>query len=189
MTSTQPSKNKDITISKDKTITFILTINQSTAKTEYQKIVKDAAKYVEIKGFRKGKAPIDLAEKELSSNKIYEQIIQNVLPKKYEQVIKNNKLNPIIRPQIVLKNPPLSLDKDWQFEITICQKPELKLSPFETELKTLNKQNYTDTQDQNRKILDLIIKKAKVTMPKVLLDTQIRDRITQLIDSSLLFPV
>jgi len=184
MTSTQPTKSKDITISKDKTISFILTINQSTSKVEYQKIVKDAAKHVEIKGFRKGKAPLDLAEKELSPNKIYDQVIQNVLPKKYEQIIKENKLNPVIRPQIILKNPPLSLDKDWQFEITICQKPELKLSAFETELKALNKQDYTDTQDQNRKILDLIIKKAKVTIPKVLLDTQIRDRITQLIDSA-----
>jgi len=184
MTSTQPQAVKEITISKDKTITFILTINQNVSKTEYQKIIKDAAKHVEIKGFRKGKAPLDLAEKELSPNKIYEQVIQNVLPKKYEQVIKDNKLNPIIRPQIILKNPPLSLDKDWQFEITVCQKPELKLTPYQTELKALNKQEYTDTQDQNRNILDLIIKKAKVTIPKILLETQIRDRVTQLIDSA-----
>jgi len=184
MTSIQPSNNKDITISKDKTITFILTINQDISKNEYQKVIKDAAKHVEIKGFRKGKAPLDLAEKELSPTKVYEQIIQNILPKKYEQVINDNKLNPIIRPQIILKNPPLSLDKDWQFEITVCQKPELKLTSYQTDLKTLNQQKFTDVQDHDQKILDLLVKKAKVTIPKILLDSQIRDRVTQLIDSA-----
>ncbi len=168
----------------DKTIVFELTITSKEAKAEYQKSLKKAASQVEIKGFRKGKAPLDLVEKELSVQKIYEQIIQNLLPAKYEQQINTLKVNPIIRPQIVLKNPPLTLDKDWLFEIKTCQKPEITLKSYSSALKTLNKEKFKDSQEHNQKIIDLLVSKSTVSIPKILTETQVKDRMVQLIDSA-----
>ena len=170
--------------STDKTITFTLKIDSKDLNKEYQKLVKNASAQVSIKGFRPGKAPLELVEKELSPSKIYQQIIQNLLPPLYENYIKDNKYNPIIRPQINLTNPPLSLDKDWQFEIKTCQKPQVILANYLPQLKLINKQKYKDTQAHNQKIIDLLTKKATISMPQILVDTQVKDKMVQLIDSA-----
>jgi len=177
-------ENKEISVSSDKTITFQLTIKSAEAKKEYKKIIADAAKQIEIKGFRKGKAPLDVVEKELSMSKIYEDIIQNIMPKKYEDTITKNKITPIIRPQIVLSNPPLTLDKDWLFEIKTCQKPEMSLKAYQTELKKINKQKHSTPEEYNQTILNMLSSKVSVKIPQILLDTQTKERITQLIDSA-----
>ncbi len=183
MTKKAQSK-KEFTVSEDKTISFQLTISSAEAKQEYQKILKKTATNVEIKGFRKGKAPLDLVEKELSLPKIYNEITQNLVPKKYYDFIIKNKLNPIIDPQINLTNPPLSLEKDWVFDIKTCQRPDLSLKSYKLDLKKINLKKYNNVDEHSQKILSILTSKSTINIPQVLLDTQIRERMSQLIDSA-----
>ena len=82
-----PMTNKPI----DKTIKFELKLIQTDIKSAYQKTLKKASLNISIKGFRKWKAPLDLVEKEISSQKVFEQIVQDLLPPLYDQYIKTNK--------------------------------------------------------------------------------------------------
>lgn len=181
---TKAKQTKEISVSTDKTISFQIIIKSSQAKKEYQKVIKSAASKIEIKGFRKGKAPIDVVEKELSMSKVYEDVVQNLLPQKYEKIITKHKIKPIIRPKIILSNPPLTLEKDWIFEVKTCQKPDITLKSFQTELKKLNSKKHEKPEEYNQEILDLLSSKATVIIPQILLDAQTKERMTQLIDSA-----
>jgi len=180
---TKAQSKKNYSVSKDKTINFQLAISSTEINREYQKILKKTATNIEIKGFRKGRAPLDLVEKELSLSKIYEKIIQNLIPPIYTDFIVKNKLKPIIEPQINLANPPLSLEKDWNFNIKTCQQPDFNLKPYKTELKKINQKKYKNLTQHKQEILNLLTSKSTVNIPQILLDTQIRHRMSQLIDS------
>lgn len=174
---------KDFSASEDKTISFKLTISSAEIKQEYQKVLKKTAANIEIKGFRKGKAPLELVEKELSLPKIYNEITQNLVPKKYYDFVIKNKLNPVIDPQINLTNPPLSLEKDWVFDIKTCQRPDLSLKSCKTDLKKINLKKYNNIKEHSQKILSLLASKSTISIPQILLDTQANERMSQLIDS------
>lgn len=175
---------KEISVSTDKTITFQLIISSSQVKKEYKTVLAKVAKNIEIKGFRKGKAPFDVVEKQISLSKVYEDIVQNLLPKIYSDLLTKHKIKPIIKPQIVLKNPPLTLDKDWHFEAKTCQTPNITIRSYLTDLKKINKKKHQNPKNYNQEILKLLSSKTKITVPQILIDTQIKERMTQLIDSA-----
>ena len=47
-----------------------ITVDRKTVKSAYQKTLKELAAKTEIKGFRKGKAPVKMVEENLGKNKI-----------------------------------------------------------------------------------------------------------------------
>ena len=58
------------------------------------------AKYFNIPGFRKGKAPMNIVEKYYGSEIFYEDAFNEVVPEIYDNAIKEEKLDVVSRPQI-----------------------------------------------------------------------------------------
>ncbi len=111
-----------------KTFELEFTIPWAKVKKTYDQVLKQTVEQTEIKGFRKGKAPKDLVEKSLDKQKIYQEVLKNLLPSTYEEAIKQHHLKPIISPQIT---PVAAVEnKDWQLKTTACEAPEVKLGDY-----------------------------------------------------------
>ena len=64
---------------KDRSFEIKITIPAKTILEEYQKILKEEGKRTIVKGFRKGQAPLDLVEKKLGKESIYQQLISSFI--------------------------------------------------------------------------------------------------------------
>jgi len=187
------TNKKDLEKHPDKTFIFNIILSKDDIKKEYDLTLKSVQSNFETKGFRKGKAPLDLVEQQISAAKIIEEVASKLISQKYDQKIKENNLKPIIQPQIKILNPPISLEKDWEIEITGCELPEINIDPkYKTEIIKINSKNSenkkTDEHDHNHDKLDQIIealtKHCQVDLPKILIDSDVENRMSQLVDQT-----
>lgn len=171
------TNQKDIQKLENHTFISNIVISVEDIKKEHQTTLKSIQAEFETKGFRKGKAPLDVVEQNISANKLIEEIAGRLLSKTYEKIVKENDLKPIIQPQVRIKNPPVTLDKEWQVEITGCELPEIKINEkFFEEVKTKEKKI-----DQ---IIETLVKNSQTTLPPILLDADIENRLSQLVDQA-----
>jgi len=84
----------------DGTIEITINIPWKRVSTAYQKKLEQLAKVVDVKGFRKGKAPIKMAEKQLNKTTVYQEILKEIIPDLYLEAVKEHGLRPIVNPQI-----------------------------------------------------------------------------------------
>ncbi len=89
----------------------------------FQKNVKNA----KVNGFRKGKVPRDIFEKNYGIQSLYEDAINYVLPSAYEKALNDSKLIPIMQPTIDIKD----ISKDSLIlTFKIITKPEVKIKKY-----------------------------------------------------------
>ena len=108
---------------------------------------------VSIPGFRKGKAPLSIVKKKYEDS-VLNEVIQNVVSSKTNDLIKEKKLNLFRQPKIDLKQ--FEKNKPTQIEIKIDLQPEIILKDFK-EIK-LNKYEINlskkNLDDQYKKFID-----------------------------------
>ena len=76
-----------------------------------------------IEGYRKGKVPRELAEKNLKKEDVYQQLIRTMLPRVYDDVLKKESLKPIVSPKVDLVKAKEG--EDWQVKIKLAEKPKI----------------------------------------------------------------
>ena len=76
------------------------TVSGETWTSAQEKALKKLASKVQIKGFRKGQAPIELAKKQISGGEIINEAINVCLPEAYNAAINEHKLNPFTQPEV-----------------------------------------------------------------------------------------
>ena len=84
-------------------------------------------KKVQVKGFRKGMAPLEIAKDHISPDELINEAINLALPSMYNDVLKEHKLTPFTQPEVKvdsLENNTLTVT----FEITVY--PEVKLGKY-----------------------------------------------------------
>lgn len=95
---------------------------------EYQeKAFKKLAANLELKGFRKGKVPEAMARKEIKQGQIFNEAVNLSLQPAYEEVLKEEKLQPFARPSVDVTK--LS-DTDLQLKFIIVLAPEVTLGEY-----------------------------------------------------------
>ena len=93
-------------------------------KTVYQK----NARYFNIPGFRKGKAPYNIVEKHYGPEIFYEDAFNEVVPEVYEEAIKANDLEVVSSPKIDVTQ--MEKGKELVFTAVVQIKPEVKLGKY-----------------------------------------------------------
>ncbi len=96
-------------------------------KKYQEKALKKLAKDVEIKGFRKGQAPINLVKTNLGAAKIFDEATNEVLNEVYVKALDEHKLEPIDNPDV--KVTKLSED-EFEFSISLIVFPEVTLGQY-----------------------------------------------------------
>ena len=107
-----------------------LTFNIEAEKFEeaMKKVYAKTAKYFNIPGFRKGKAPMQLVERQYGSAIFYEDAFNELVPDIYDDAIKENKVEAVSRPNIDIVQ--MEKGKELIFTATVETKPEVELGKY-----------------------------------------------------------
>ena len=105
-----------------------LTIEAQKFDEAIQKVYFKSAKYFNIPGFRKGKAPMNIVEKYYGKEIFYEDAFNEVVPEELEAALKENNIEAVSRPDIDVTQ--IEKGKDLIFTAVFQTKPEAELGKY-----------------------------------------------------------
>lgn len=94
----------------------------------FESSYKELQKTAEIKGFRKGKVPMDKV-KALYGDRVQSNVIQRLVEENFFKALDEANLDPINQPQLDMK--PLEEGKPFSFSLTFEVHPEIELKKYE----------------------------------------------------------
>ena len=123
-----------VTLEKEKenVVKLDITIPAKDAADAYNKAVHKISQYVNIDGFRKGKAPRAVVERHVGTERIKQEAIENLMPKAINQAVVDNNLDIIAQPYITNYNFNIGED------LTVTAKAELRPEVVLGQYKGLN---------------------------------------------------
>ncbi len=188
----------------DGTVDITMNIPWADVEKLYGEVTEKTLAEVELPGFRKGKAPREMVEPKLDKTKIYEDVLQLLIPKIYNEAVTENKLHPIVSPKIELKEA--TEKKDWIVRALTCERPKIELGDYKKAVTELNnsKKNkiWVPGQDKEPKaqtetgkpaapqkptldeILKAVFENVKVELPKLLIEHEVNRLLSELIDET-----
>ena len=105
-----------------------ITIEAEKFENAIKKVYFQSAKYFNIPGFRKGKAPQNIVERYYGKEIFYEDAFNDLVPEEYEKALSDNKIDAVSRPEIdIIK---MEKGQDLVFTATVQTKPEVKLGKY-----------------------------------------------------------
>lgn len=105
-----------------------ITIEAEKFENAIKKVYFKNAKYFNIPGFRKGKAPQNIVEKYYGKEIFYEDAFNEIASEEYEKAVEENKLEVVARPQIDIVT--MEKGQDLVFTATVATKPEVELGKY-----------------------------------------------------------
>lgn len=147
---------KTVTTKKDGTITIEVQISAEEMQKAKKQAIANFAPHINAPGFRKGKAPIHMIEKEIRAEKLAEEALSMVAGEAYRLAIEEHKLEPITQPVVSVpatdgKSVEEIRDEAWphivkegvSLTITTFTKPEVSLGEWQKAVKKVKKQEPT----------------------------------------------
>ena len=126
-----------------------LTVEASRFDEAIKKVYFKSAKYFNIPGFRKGKAPMKIVEKYYGEEIFFEDAFNDIAPEVLEEAVKEKKLEVVSRPDIDVKQ--IGKGQDLIFTAVFQTKPEAELEKYKgIEIKKIE-YNVTD-EDINHEL-------------------------------------
>jgi FKBP-type peptidyl-prolyl cis-trans isomerase (trigger factor) len=173
---------------EDGSIVLTVAIPVSEVKKEWAKEVESAVKNAEISGFRKGKAPKELVEGKINTEKVRDDILKRLLPTAYIKAIEEHNLKPIMTPQIHVEK--LEDEKDWLFTATTCETPEIELGKYKDAVQKITAKSKIilpgkENEKQEPKLDDIIqaiLAQVRMSIPKILTEREVERLLAQLLD-------
>lgn len=105
-----------------------ITVEAEKFDAAIKKVYFKSAKYFNIPGFRKGKAPMQIVEKYYGKEIFYEDAFNEVAEEALEEAVKEHNLEVVSRPDIEVKQ--IEKGKDLIFVATMQTKPEAELGKY-----------------------------------------------------------
>ena len=105
-----------------------VTIEAAKFDEAMKKVYFKSAKYFNIPGFRKGKAPMNIVEKYYGKEIFYEDAFNEVVPEELEKAVEENKLEVVSRPDIDVTQ--IGKGQDLIFTAVFQTKPEAELGKY-----------------------------------------------------------
>ena len=105
-----------------------ITIEAEKFENAIKKVYFQNAKYFNIPGFRKGKAPQNIVEKYYGKEIFYEDAFNELVPDEYEEALKVNNIDAVSRPKIDIVT--MEKGQDLVFKATVQTKPEVELGKY-----------------------------------------------------------
>lgn len=176
-------------------VELAITIPQINVKEEYERVLKGMVDGTELAGFRKGKAPKELVEKQADKSKLYQRVLENLLPGAFREAVSEHNLKPIVDPRIEIIS--MTEDKDWEFKVLVAEKPEVELGNYKEEVQKETgkgkiwvpgkgeKEEQKESEEQKlQKVFDALLRSTKVTVPSLLLESEVNRMLAKLIEQT-----
>ena len=139
-----------------------ITIEAEKFENAIKKVYFKNAKYFNIPGFRKGKAPQNIVEKYYGKEIFYEDAFNEIAGEEYEKAIEESKLEVVGKPQIDIVT--MEKGQDLVFTAVVATKPEVELGKYkgiEIEKKEYNVEesdidnNLKQMQEKNARVISV----------------------------------
>ncbi len=105
-----------------------ITVEAEKFENAMKKVYFQNAKYFNIPGFRKGKAPMNIVEKYYGAQIFYEDAFNEVATDAYDEALKENNIDAVSRPDVDIKQ--MEKGKDVIFTVVVQTKPEVELGKY-----------------------------------------------------------
>lgn len=109
-------------------VKFEITVEAAKFEEAIKKVYFKSAKYFNIPGFRKGKAPMQIVEKYYGAQIFYEDAFNEVASETLEEAVAENKLEVVSRPNVDIEQ--MEKGKDLIFTVVMQTKPEAEVSKY-----------------------------------------------------------
>ena len=139
---------------KDNVVNLEIVIPAKEAAEAYNKAVGKISQYVNIDGFRKGKAPRPIVEKHVGVERIKMEAIESLAPKMISQAIEENKLDVITQPAITSFD--FEVGKDLTVTVQVETRPEVTLGEYKG--LTVKVEDSPIADDAEQKSIDNLLK-------------------------------
>lgn len=117
-----------------------------------EQVIQLLGKQVKIQGFREGKAPLNLIEKQLDQQVLQQTFLEEAINQMYPQAVQQQKLRPVSNPEIQVKKfVPFT---DLEFEAKVPVVGDIKLPDYK-KMKLEKKQNKITAKDVNEVVENL----------------------------------
>lgn len=170
-------------------VTLTITIPADQVTQAFSEVKSRALKELKVPGFRKGSAPAAMGEKYLNEDKLAQDLFQDVVPLAYARAVSQEKLKPIIPPQITIKE--YGKDKDLVFEATTTESPAISLGDYKKAVSKLKgkellgpdgKPLSKDGEVTAAQVLAALRESAKADIPHILVDYEVQRMLSSLVD-------
>ncbi len=105
-----------------------ITVEAEKFENAMKKVYFQNAKYINIPGFRKGKAPMNIVEKYYGAQIFYEDAFNDVATQAYDEALEEKKIDVVSRPTVDIIQ--MEKGKDVIFSAIVQVKPEVKLGKY-----------------------------------------------------------
>ncbi len=180
------AKPKSYVVAKtdDGTLQITYTIAADVIKKAQEVVVAEHAKTIEIPGFRKGKAPTQKVLAKIPQNTLLEKTLARLLPKLLSETIKTEGLRIAIYPKFELISAKEG--EAWQIRAVTCEAPTVELPDYKAvvagEMRSQSLKKQLSHEEKEGIALASLLKLAKVTIPKVLLEEEVSSRLSKLLE-------
>ena len=113
---------------KENVVKLDITVPAKEAADAYNQAVKRISQYVNIDGFRKGKAPRQVVERHVGVERIKQEALEGLMPRVLSQAIDENKLDVITQPYITSYN--YTVGEDLKVTAKVETRPEVTLGEY-----------------------------------------------------------
>ncbi len=126
----EKDKKMKVTLEKEKEniVKLNITIPAKDAADAYNTAVRKISQYVNIDGFRKGKAPRAVVERHVGTERIKQEAIESLMPKAINQAVVDNNLDLIAQPYITNYN--FNIGEDLTVTANAELRPEVELGQY-----------------------------------------------------------
>jgi trigger factor len=110
--------------------TFSIEIGEDKFEKAVQKAYLKNRNRFSIPGFRKGKVPRKIIEMNYGEGVFYEEALNSLLPKAYDEAVENLELEPVDTPEVDIEQ--LEKGKPLMIKVEVTIKPEVKLGDYKS---------------------------------------------------------
>ena len=126
------------------------------AVSYYNNAAKRLAQYVNIPGFRKGKAPRNIVEQNIGEERIKHEALDSALPKIFSEVIQSNNFEIVAQPYI--ESYDYQIGQDLKITAKLELKPEVTLGEYKG--LTVDVEGFKTPEDAFQKSLDNLLEQS-----------------------------
>lgn len=106
-----------------------VTVSEEEMKVYAEKATRHVAAEVELPGFRKGKAPLDLVKQKVNPMKVWEEAAHLAIEEAYKQLLEEEKdLHPLGQPQVEITK--LAPENAMEFRLVVAVMPKVELGDY-----------------------------------------------------------
>jgi trigger factor len=110
------------------TIVLDITIDEQQVSRTFDSVYREFSKYVNVPGFRPGKAPRPVLERFVNQNQVRERALEKLVGDTYRKAISDQNITPYRQPQV--DPPELEDKKPYSFKAIVPLEPQVTLGPY-----------------------------------------------------------